>query len=60
MVFVLSDTFLSLATAQARSAGMPDLEYLIVPYPVSGLSEEAVRAKADAAGEHISRLILAK
>jgi hypothetical protein len=46
---VCSDSFMKLGSAQARVFGVPDLPLLRIPHPLSGLSIEKVRERAETA-----------
>jgi hypothetical protein len=40
-----TDAFFKTATVLAKTLGFPDMERLVVPHPLSGNSEDLVRAK---------------
>jgi len=46
-VTVVTEKFVSLARASAKSYGMPDLPLLIVPHPFETLSREQLEQIAD-------------
>jgi hypothetical protein len=57
-ICVVSEPFVALAKACAQREGIADLPLLVVPYPVSGLAEQAVLAKAAAATSDLRGLML--
>lgn len=57
-VTICTDEFLSLALAEARALGMPDLPIVTVPHPVGGLLPEHVEKKADQALKEVIRALL--
>lgn len=46
-VFVASSEFVDAAQVQARSLGLPELEWVIVPHPIQDATDEELRARAD-------------
>lgn len=48
-VTIVSSDFVILAKVTWQGVGVPDVDYVVVPHPFSGLSLDAIRAKADAA-----------
>jgi len=54
---VASSEFAVMADVECESLGMSSLPIVVVPHPVGGLKEEAVREKADNALEEIIHVL---
>ena len=57
---VCSDTFMKLATAQAKVFGVPDLPLLQISHPLGGLSMDKVRERAAVALPQLLRMVKEK
>ncbi|MDR5709875.1 MAG: hypothetical protein QN172_11145 [Armatimonadota bacterium] len=44
---VITEAFLRTADAMAQTQGMPGYPYAVIPHPLSSLSPEEVRARAE-------------
>ena len=44
---VITDRFEATARAMASASGMPDYPFVIIPHPIAGNTDDALRAKAE-------------
>jgi hypothetical protein len=56
-VLIATHEFASLARAAARSQGLPDVRIAAVAHPIGGVSDEALRSRADAAVDAVLGLL---
>ncbi len=54
---IASSEFAAMANEECESLGLSSLPMVVVPHPVGGLKEEAVREKADNALEEIIHVL---
>jgi predicted dienelactone hydrolase len=59
-VTVVSNAFLGLGKAQARSLGHPDLPLAVIPHPFGSRTRDEVRALAEQCVTEIARLAAGK
>ena len=46
---IMTDQFVPTARSMARSLGMPEYPFAVIPHPISNDDADALRAKAEAA-----------
>lgn len=56
-VAVVTERFLSLAEAVAKSKGMPDLPMVILPHNVEFMTPEDLKKTADRAHPHVAKAL---
>ncbi|MCS7174083.1 MAG: hypothetical protein N0A24_12120 [Armatimonadetes bacterium] len=54
---VITEAFLRTADAMAQTRGMPGYPYAVIPHPLSSLSPEEVRARAEQVLPEVVRLL---
>lgn len=57
---MVSNAFIGLGKAQARSLGHPELPLAVIPHPFGSRTREEVRALADKCVGDIAKLVAAK
>ena len=57
---VVSNAFIGLGKAQARTLGFPQLSLAVIPHPFGSRTREEVRALADKCVSEIVKLAMAK
>ena len=57
-VAIITEPFIPTATAIAELSGMPGYPHAVIPHPVSSLSPEDVRRRADAIATRVEALLL--
>ena len=55
---VITDRFVPTAVKMAQIDGLPDYPFLIVPHPLSNLTEPELRARAGALASAVARVLL--
>jgi hypothetical protein len=55
-VVVATTEFESLAREEARAQALPDARIAVVPHPIGGVSDDALRARADAVVDEVMDL----
>ena len=55
---VATHVFINMGRASAAAQGMPDYPFVVVEHPIGRLTEEEMRAKAEAALPEIVKLLL--
>jgi hypothetical protein len=53
----MTDRFEPTARAMATASGLPDYPFVVIPHPIAGNSDEALRDKAEAIVEQVVGLI---
>jgi len=56
---VVTDKFLSMAKLEAAALGMPDLQFVVIPHPLAGLSASEVVVRARVVAEGVRAVIAA-
>ncbi|MBI3742757.1 MAG: hypothetical protein HY261_00515 [Chloroflexi bacterium] len=59
-VAIIAEPLVGSAEAMKRLSGVPDYEYIVVPFPVGGLSREQIEARAKEIAPAVIRLLTAK
>ncbi len=59
-VAIIAEPLVGSAEAMKRVSGVPDYDYVVVPYPVGGLSREQLQARAKEIVSKITDLLTAK
>jgi len=54
---IITEAFRTTADAMAQAQGMPDYPYAVIPHPVSSLSPEEVRQRAEQVVPELLRLL---
>jgi hypothetical protein len=57
---VITDRFEATARAMAGASGLADYPFAIIPHPIAGNSDEALREKAAAVYEAVVRLLTSR
>ena len=57
-VAIIAEPLVGSAEAMRRLSGNPDIEYVVVPYPVGSLTEDELRARARAITPRILGLLI--
>ena len=53
-----TDEFASLAQMEKEALGMPGMPIVVIPHPVGGLKEAAVRSRAEAAVDYVLQALV--
>lgn len=59
-VAIIAEPLVGSAEAMKRVSGVPDYEYIVVPYPVGGLTREQLQARAREITPKVIQLLTAK
>lgn len=55
---VCTDAFEITGRAMAKTVGAPNYSFALIPHPISNLSEEQIRQRADRALDDLVRLVV--
>jgi hypothetical protein len=58
-VAFVADPFVELARFEARGLGLPDLNLVVLPYPMAGVAPEEIERRADAAFREVTAALVA-
>jgi len=56
----MTDRFEATARAMAAASGLPDYPFAVIPHPIAGNTDEALRAKAEAVIDRVVSLLIAR
>ncbi|PKB73196.1 MAG: hypothetical protein BZY75_03135 [SAR202 cluster bacterium Io17-Chloro-G7] len=55
---IITHVFLNTAKAMTRMMGVPDYEFVVAEHPLSSLTDEECRARAESIADQVERILL--
>ena len=55
---IITHVFLNTAKAMTRMMGVPDYEFVVAEHPLSSLTDEECRARAESIADDVERILL--
>ncbi len=55
---IITHVFLNTAKAMTRMMGVPDYEFVVVEHPLSSLTDEECRARAESIADQVEQILL--
>ena len=55
---IVTHVFLNTAKAMTRMMGVPDYEFVVAQHPLSSLTDDECRTKAEGIAEEVERILL--
>ncbi len=55
---IITHVFLNTAKAMTRMMGVPDYEFVVAEHPLSSLSDDECRARAESIADDVERILL--
>ncbi len=55
---IITHVFLNTAKAMTRMMGVPDYEFVVAEHPLSSLTDEECRARAESIADNVERILL--
>jgi hypothetical protein len=55
---IITHVFLNTAKAMTRMMGVPDYEFVVAEHPLSSLTDDECRARAESIADNVERILL--